>query len=458
MDACKPRMLKMHLEFDDYPPSIEQRHIVHNNSNNGLRRSVEQLEEQIKAFKVALLQALDDVNRIDTTPVAENIRNATQESNSNKQVNKFKNKHKNKNNLSSKHNDAENVAKARKGHHTNTVSRKKQQQVIDLRGNCVYIENIQCSDSSLEKAFGNIRKLANEMNANIPDDSVIHIDVKTKPTDCLDYYVHFRNGAIKKEFLKNRHSFVYRPETSPLRIFDYSEWGVVDIKNVHSTDLSLEAAYVNVMEIAEKMGITDDWNIRSSIDHIDVFSTKPNYLNYSVRFSNKFHKNEFVRRKQNLKQFPETKSVEILDAGGHRLNLCAMKNVNMSVASANVTGMAKLIGLPLATDNLKRIYVLNYIPNYVDTSGLSFVVEFSSKQVKDEFLSKEDKLEELEYFYSDIQISDIKEDKNNALIKYETGHLVTAFSFIGLAKQLGVSLTRDEIQNIFDLSEFTHEV
>ena len=55
--------------------------------------------------------------------------------------------------------------------------------------------------------------------------------------------------------------------------------------------MSLEVAYLNVLGIAGKMGISDEWNIRSSIHHIDVFSTKPNYLNYTVRFTD----NSFTR-------------------------------------------------------------------------------------------------------------------------------------------------------------------
>ena len=59
---------------------------------------------------------------------------------------------------------------------------------------------------------------------------------------------------------------------------------------------------------------------------------------------------------------------------------------------------------------------------------LSFL---ASKQIKDEILKRKHKIEELTYFYGNINISDMNEEKNVALLKYETGHLVTAFSFIG---------------------------
>ena len=72
------------------------------------------------------------------------------------------------------------------------------------------------------------------------------------------FYLSFTMfSCVTRIFLKNRHFYVCNPETSPLKILDYSEYGIFEIKNVRSSDMSMEAAYANVLGIAE-----NNWNIR----------------------------------------------------------------------------------------------------------------------------------------------------------------------------------------------------
>ena len=388
-------MLKMHLELDDLPSSvgeIEERNIEHNsNSNNDLSQSI-QLEEEIKALK---------------------------------------------------------DASASEAHHTNTTTTEEKPEVIDLRDNCVYIENFQCSDRSVEKAFFNVRKLADQMNVEIPKDSIIYIVVDAIYIKKLNYYVYFCDPSIKKEFLKNKHFYKYHPETSPLRIFDYSEWGIVNIENVRSSDLSLETAYANVIGIAKEMGIMADWQVKDPIDHIDVFRTISNILTYSVRFKNDLQRKKFLQYKDILEQFPETKSLKILDAGGHKLTFPNVNGVSLTAASsANLSGVAELMGLSLTRDNVKRIYLLNHVP-YFRERYFSLIVEFSSKQVKDEFLEKKYKLNGMEYDF--VETSGINAEEMVS-VKCNNRNSFTTLSFIGLAEQLGCSFTSDQIKHFFDLS------
>ena len=69
--------------------------------------------------------------------------------------------------------------------------------------------------------------------------------------------------------------------------------------------------------------------------------------------------------------------------------------------------LAELIRLSLTIDNFKYIYVLNHCSNFYDPK-FSLIIEFSTKQVKDEFLKKKHKLREMKQLrHLAIAISDI---------------------------------------------------
>ncbi|TMW47229.1 hypothetical protein DOY81_007693 [Sarcophaga bullata] len=457
LQECDLMTLKMHLEFDGTQSEAEN--IALDNSNNGVMRSVQQLEAKIKTLEDALRHAKDDASKLKDrvenleknnvvvkTPDVGNIKSRD---NCNKETN-------NESILSGEHNFIENIASSRKAHQSNTIPEEKP-EVFDLRHKCVYIQSFQCSDTSLDVAFSNVRKLANEMNARIPDNSVIHIDVDILDKNYLDYYVYFRDAKVKTEFLKNRFIYEYNPHTSHyLRILDYSDWGVVEIRNFLSSDLSIETAFDNVIELANKMGLF--WNIRKFIDHIDVYSAKPNVLTYFVTFKNERIKNEFLRNIKILKFFPETSSLQIFDIGGHTLNCDKINCFSIAAASANVIGIAEEMGLSFDNDNFKRICVLN--TNFFNSCNfhLSLIVEFSNKHIKDVFLKEKYKLKQIEYLNSDsiIIISDIKTEENIVSIKYETigQKAFTVLNFIGFTKQLGLLLTRAQINRLIELSDF----
>ena len=303
----------------------------------------------------------------------------------------------------------------------------------------------------MDEAISYVHELANEMNAQIADNSVIYIDM-----DYPNWYVYFRDVASKKEFLKNRFIYEYNPNTEHyLRILDYSNCGIVDIENFQSSDFNLETAFVNVLGLAQKMGVT---NIRNFIDHIDVYSTKPNFLTYSVRFNRQDKKYAFLQNKDILKEFPETKNLEISDIGGHTSSYYKVNNFGMATASANVIGVAGLMGLSLSTDNIKRIYVLNTneFDDYVTHVHNSFVVEFSRDDIKDKFLEKTSELKQFDKNWNSyIEISDIDTEGNIVSIKYKIWtYIFTGISFIGLAMQLGYSFNSDQTERFIQLSKF----
>ena len=460
-------MLKMHLEIDESPLTAEadEENIEHNNLKNEILQSVQQLEARIKTLEDALLQTKFNGNKIiDCLEMLEGIRaidkapddgnNITQDPKASKRIH-------NESDLSDEqHNDIENVASNSKGYHTCSLSKKEEQEVLDLRHKCVYIQNFNCSDASLNMAFCNIHKLAIEMNAEIANNSVIHIDVDAKRENYLDYYVYFRDADSKIEFLKNRFIYKYNPNTKHyLRIIDYSRCGIVDIKNFQSTDSSPDTAACNVHGLAKKMRIT---YIRHFIDYIDVYSEKPNFLTYSVCFNREDMKIVFLQKKDILKQFTETEFLEISDVGGHTLSCDNVNNFSMAIASANVIGLAEIMSLSLATDNIKRIYVLNtkLFESYTNRYRLALIVDFASNPIKDEFLKRKYKLKQIENInrYS-VKISDIQTEGNLIIIKYGKfwSNDLIAISFIGLAKQLGLSLTCHQINCFITLLNFTYK-
>ncbi|TMW47184.1 hypothetical protein DOY81_007736 [Sarcophaga bullata] len=437
---------------------VKKQNIEHNNSNNGVLQSVQQLEARIKTLEDALLQTKSDGNKLTdcvetvekNKPVdtaADGGNNITQEPNANKQ------KH-NENNLSGgeQHNDTENVASARDENYTCTASEEKQ-EVVDLRSNCVLIMNPNHYSLSLDEKFSYVRKLANEMNARIADNSVFHIDTYNS-----HYYVYFRDAKSKFEFLRNRFIYQYNPNTdNSLRILDYSHYGIVNIKNFKSSDLSLATAFVNVSALAHKMGMI---NIINFIDNIDAYSTKSNFLTYSVTFNSEDIKNVFLQNKDILKEFPETKSLEISDLRGHTSSYWNVNNISMVAASANVIGIGEQMGLSLSIDNFKRIYVLDTKESDLtdDHYRISLVVEFSSNDIKNIFLQKKSELERIGNIWSSLvfKISDIKTKGNMVSIEYTKGpyNVYTAISFIGLAKQLGFPFTLYQTERFIQLSEF----
>ena len=465
-------MLQMHLKIYESPltADLEEENIENNNWNTDILESVQQLEARIKILENALQQTQCNGNKlidcIEMLQRSKAIDKAADDGNNITQDSKAGKRTHNESDLNDEqHNDIENVASGSdsdsEDHHTCTITAEEQQEVIDLRHKCVYIQNFYCSDASLNRAFCNIHKLAIEMKAQIANNSVIHIDVDLKKDNYLDYYVYFRDTDSKIEFLRNRFIYKYNPNTKHyLRILDYSRCGIVDIKNYKSTDLSSDTASVNVLGLAKKMRLT---YIRNFIDNIDVYSTKPNFLTYSVRFNREDMKNAFLQRKDILKEFEETKFLELADVGGHTLSCDNVNNFSMAIASANVIGLAEIMSLSLANDNIKRIYVLNtkLFASHTNRFRLALIVHFASKPIKDEFLKRKYKLEQIENInrYS-IKISNIQTEEDNVIIikygKFWSNDLI-AISFIGLAKQLGLSLTCHQINCFITLLDFTYK-
>ena len=446
----------MNLKFADTPKLTKEAEgeceiMELKNSKNTAGEYIQQLENKIKTLEDALLQTKSDGNKltdcvemIEKNNASNDGNNITQGPNSNQQT-----LHENKLNVEH-HNDTENATSASEENRMCTASEEKQ-EVVDLRCNCVLIEEPKCDTDSLDEAFSYVHELVNEMNAQIADNSIIHIE--------MDYpylYVYFRDEDSKIEFLKNRFIYEYNPNTEHyLRILDYSNCGIVDIENYQSSDLNLETAFVNVLELAKKMGVT---NFRNFIDHIDVYSTKPNFLTYSVRFNRQNKKYVFLQNKDILKESPETKSLHFTDVGGHTSSYFKVNNLSMAAACANVIGVAGLMGLSLSSDNFKRIYVLNanaFTDNVARVHN-SFVVEFFNSDIKDEFLEKASELNQFDNSWSSyIEISDIETEGNFVSIKYTIWtYIFTAISFIGLAMQLGYSFAPNQTDRFIQLSKF----
>lgn len=477
---CKPMMLKMHLELyeSDFMAEVdEEKHMESNDLYKAAKQTVQQLEIQKEMIQDALdriknnvvdktsevgsdmtrcsschsastqqleeeIAANKSIDRVEKIKKKNIVNKAPDVDNNLNQNSNFNQQTYNENKLSDEHNNAENIASA-----------GKEQELLDLRLNCVYIQNFPCTDLSLDKAYANVRKLADEMKAQIPDNSIIHIEVTAKSAYYLDYLVYFRDADIKNEFLKNRLHYKYSRYGSQLRILDYSNWGIIDLKFDY---------YIHLSEVKEKVGMV---NYMTYIDHIDVSSASGCQTVCSVRFNNERVKNKFLF---NLKHIPETNSLEATDIGGHSLDCDNANNLSISIVGDNIIGVAALMGLSLTTDNFKRICILNpkVVGAFCNEFYISLMVEFSSKHIKNEFLKKKLKLEQIHnkssYSYEDIssspiEISDIKTDGNVVSIKYNKSwpNFCTAVSFIGMAKQLGLSLTRYQINRFIAMSKFT---
>lgn len=275
----------MHLEFADTPLSEKDReknielcaklneyeriNAFLNSSNHTARQTVQENEGKIKTLKDAL-QAKEDIvkqltDRIETLEafseyLSSNTNNAPDVTNGSQ--NKMESNKKQQPNKNNKFNNNKKQANKGKG------------------GNNYKNENVP-NKEELPSNFNKEIQTDNEKNSS--DDDVENIA-----------------SASKEQSTSNE-----KQEASTTT----KVGNTVMIKNFRSSDLDKDISSVNVIALAEKMGLSLTIH---QIKDIHAFRENENFVTYIVEFHTKHMQEAFLGKKHILKKHPETKFLFIL--------------------------------------------------------------------------------------------------------------------------------------------------